>query len=197
MNEKTLGIIGGSGLYDLPGLEQREAVVDVGAVRDLKALDEGAAAAGLFARTDGTARVDGAILAARPQVAQAEERDRLALALRACLGRALLVVDGYGPRLEENYDLVVDRLPPAFVDHLPIFAGGCSETRLKAARAFFLAPERRTEGLAKSLGRVEERVNQCLELRRREIDAVTRYLTTNRQEATASSVPSEAAGTSR
>ena len=27
MTEKTLGIIGGSGLYDLPGLEQRKEVV--------------------------------------------------------------------------------------------------------------------------------------------------------------------------
>jgi alanyl aminopeptidase len=79
--------------------------------------------------------------------------------------------------IRDHESLVLELLPPVYIVYLPYFAGGCSAERLKEAQTFFLEPGRRTPALARSLHRVGEEVQQCLELRQREGDAVKRYLT--------------------
>jgi alanyl aminopeptidase len=75
-----------------------------------------------------------------------------------------------------NYDEIVSRMPPMFVQYMPFIASGCSTERLAAAREFFGAPERSTPGLQKNLAKVADQVTDCAGLREREGQSVADYL---------------------
>ena len=57
-----------------------------------------------------------------------------------------------------------------------MFARGCSQERLEAARAIFASPEHRVPGTEKQLAKVSDLVHDCVTLRKREGAAVARYL---------------------
>jgi alanyl aminopeptidase len=84
--------------------------------------------------------------------------------------------------MTENYDTIVDRIPPMFASFMPFFAGGCSAERLESARAFFSDPSHQAAGTLKQLEKVADQVTDCLNLREREGEAVTRYLNTLSEE---------------
>ena len=76
----------------------------------------------------------------------------------------------------ENYETIVERIPPLFVTMMPMIASGCSAERLEAAKIFFAQPEHSVPGTAKQLDLVAERVTDCVNLRRREGARVADYL---------------------
>ena len=76
----------------------------------------------------------------------------------------------------ENYDRIVERIPPLFVARLPRVAGGCSAQRLAAAKTFFSQPGHNVPGTARQLDIVAEQVTDCVHLRQREGAAVAKYL---------------------
>jgi alanyl aminopeptidase len=78
--------------------------------------------------------------------------------------------------MTENYDTIVGRIPPVFASFMTMFAGGCSEERLANAHEFFGRPEHQVAGTDKQLAKVSDQVNDCLGLREREGEAVSRYL---------------------
>ncbi|MEJ2602720.1 MAG: M1 family metallopeptidase [Gammaproteobacteria bacterium] len=78
--------------------------------------------------------------------------------------------------LQENYGAIAARLPEMFVPALVGFAGGCSRERLAQAEAFFMAPERRVDGVAAQLAKLEDRVADCVRLRERAGAQVGEYL---------------------
>ena len=78
----------------------------------------------------------------------------------------------------ENYDQIVEKMPPAFKAYMPYFAGGCEEERLVAAREFFAQPEHQAPGQERQLERVAEGVRECVELRGREGESVRAFLDT-------------------
>jgi alanyl aminopeptidase len=75
-----------------------------------------------------------------------------------------------------NYDRIRKRMPPMFVSYMPFIASGCSRERLEAARVFFSAPERSAPGTEKTLAKVADQVDDCVNLREREGAAVAEYL---------------------
>jgi hypothetical protein len=77
-----------------------------------------------------------------------------------------------------NYARLAVRLPADTRGFIPLLASGCSASRLEAARAFFALPEHRVRGTERTLGRVAAEVEECLALRAREGEAVTRFLDT-------------------
>lgn len=78
--------------------------------------------------------------------------------------------------MTENYEAITSRLPPPFHAFMPNFAGGCSEEILAKAQSFFSQPEHSVPGTEEQLQKVTERVHDCIGLRKREGEAVTRYL---------------------
>jgi alanyl aminopeptidase len=77
----------------------------------------------------------------------------------------------------ENYDFILERVPPMFTSFSPFVASGCSAERLQAATEFFNQASRNTPGVTKTLSRVSEQVNECVDLRTREGKAVAQFLT--------------------
>jgi alanyl aminopeptidase len=75
-----------------------------------------------------------------------------------------------------NYDAIASRMPPLYLPFLVGIAGGCEEERLTAARAFFLDPKRKVEGMEKRMEQTEEQVRDCVGLRKREGARVAEYL---------------------
>lgn len=78
--------------------------------------------------------------------------------------------------MTENYNAITQRIPVMFYPYLTRFAGGCSEQRLDAARAFFSDPERQVPGVQLELDKTASQVMDCVSLRDREGPAVTQYL---------------------
>ncbi|HET7434857.1 MAG TPA: M1 family metallopeptidase [Thermoanaerobaculia bacterium] len=76
----------------------------------------------------------------------------------------------------KNYDVIAKRVPAQFLAGMPRLAGGCSDTRIEAARKFFLTPEHEVEGMQRSMKQVEEQVRECVAFRAREGAAVREYL---------------------
>jgi len=76
----------------------------------------------------------------------------------------------------KNYDAITARVPAAFRANFPGVAGGCDESRLARAREFFFAPERKVEGMERSMARTEEGVKECVAFRLREAETVRKYL---------------------
>ena len=75
-----------------------------------------------------------------------------------------------------NYDAITARVPAAFRANFPSLAGGCSDARLARAREFFFTPERKVEGMERSMARTEEQVKECVAFRAREAETVRKYL---------------------
>jgi alanyl aminopeptidase len=78
--------------------------------------------------------------------------------------------------LTENYDALAARVPGEFASYFPFMVSGCSEQRLQAAQKFFAMPEHQVDGTEASMNKVAERINDCVNLRSREGDAVATYL---------------------
>jgi alanyl aminopeptidase len=76
----------------------------------------------------------------------------------------------------EHYDAFTSRIPPDYAMHLPWFANGCSEKRLRAAQDFFGEPSRAKPGTKIELKKVTENVMRCIGLRKREGAAVAAHL---------------------
>ncbi|HET6369850.1 MAG TPA: M1 family aminopeptidase, partial [Nitrospiria bacterium] len=76
----------------------------------------------------------------------------------------------------ERYDAFTSRIPPDYAMHLPWFANGCSEARLKAAQDFFGEPSRTMPGTKIEMQKVTENVMRCIALRKREGASVAAYL---------------------
>ncbi len=77
--------------------------------------------------------------------------------------------------LTENYAEITGRIPPVYKSFMPFLGGGCSEARLEAARIFFAKPENQAQGIAETLERVTDQVNDCVNLRRREGASVAEF----------------------
>jgi hypothetical protein len=77
---------------------------------------------------------------------------------------------------EEHYDELAKRMPPEYGAFVPIMAQGCSESRLKSAEAFFADPKHSPPGTQGTLAKMAEATRDCMGLRGREGDAVTRTL---------------------
>jgi alanyl aminopeptidase len=78
---------------------------------------------------------------------------------------------------KENYDQLAKRMPPEYAAFVPFMARGCSESRLKSAEAFFADPKHSPPGTEGSLAKMAEATRDCIGLRGREGEAVTRALT--------------------
>jgi hypothetical protein len=76
-----------------------------------------------------------------------------------------------------HYDDVVKKMPPEYAMYIPIFSGGCSESRLKSAELFFADPKHSPPGTQGMFAKVSEGTRDCIGLRAREGEAVTRALT--------------------
>ncbi len=73
-----------------------------------------------------------------------------------------------------HYDELTKKLPPTFGSGMTFIAGGCTPERVERAKKFF--EEKKVPGTERSMARQAEAVNECANLRAREIEAVTRYL---------------------
>ena len=78
--------------------------------------------------------------------------------------------------MTDKYEQITSRLPPMFAGFMPFAASGCSAERLEQAEEFFAQPEHQGPGTGKQLAKVAEQVRDCVALREREGEAVTRYL---------------------
>ena len=78
--------------------------------------------------------------------------------------------------LIDNYEAVSSKLPPDFRSMLVNIGGGCTMDRLDVAREFFMDPARKVDGTEAQLMKVTDRVNDCVNLRKREGAAVAAYL---------------------
>jgi alanyl aminopeptidase len=76
----------------------------------------------------------------------------------------------------ENYDQIIELMPPQFKTYMPLFAGGCEEERLVAAREFFAVTDHQAPGQDRIMARVEEGTIECADLRRREGPTVQEFL---------------------
>ena len=75
-----------------------------------------------------------------------------------------------------NYDLLIKKLPPIYAIYLPYFCAGCDAGRLDRTRAFFSDPTKEQPGGAAELARALEAGGDCVSIRKREGEAVNRYL---------------------
>jgi aminopeptidase N len=87
--------------------------------------------------------------------------------------------------MTEHYDAITGRLPKEFAGFMPMFASGCSEARLKDAKTFFSDPSRQAPGLERTISQLTDRVEDCVQLREREGQAMTTYLQETAQASTA------------
>lgn len=78
--------------------------------------------------------------------------------------------------LQDNYETVTGQIPEGYRSFLVFFAGGCNTDRLQQAHEFFLAEERKVDGVEKRLERLTDQVTDCVSLREREGPAVAEYL---------------------
>ena len=74
----------------------------------------------------------------------------------------------------KNYEPMTSRMPAMMISFMPFLAGGCSTERLSIASDFFA--ENQVEGTQNNLRKVTESVNDCVNLRGREGEAVASYL---------------------
>jgi cytosol alanyl aminopeptidase len=75
-----------------------------------------------------------------------------------------------------NYDTLAARIPAGFRASFPRLGGGCDDSRLAKAREFFLAPERKVDGMEREMARTEEQVKECVAFRAREAETIRTYL---------------------
>jgi aminopeptidase 2 len=78
--------------------------------------------------------------------------------------------------MRKNYDTIMKRVPPMYAAFLPLYAGGCSPTRLAEAETFFAEPAHAPPGTSKELAKAAEGVTDCVGLREREGARVKAFL---------------------
>jgi alanyl aminopeptidase len=78
--------------------------------------------------------------------------------------------------LTQNYDAVLDRIPPPYTQYLVYSGLGCDEIVLERTKAFFTEKIAESPAIGGELPRLVERVADCISLREREGDAVRTYL---------------------
>jgi alanyl aminopeptidase len=91
--------------------------------------------------------------------------------------------------MTENFDTIAKRVPAndgIFLVHL---ASGCSDERLRQARAFFSDPAHALPGVDTELKKVADEVGDCVRLRARERGAVAAYLAEPRGANVGTSAP--------
>ncbi|MGE6648863.1 M1 family metallopeptidase [Shewanella colwelliana] len=76
-----------------------------------------------------------------------------------------------------NYPALAEKLPPFALPRLPAFvAGGCELAPLARANTFFCTKIEQVPGYARSLSKLDEQVNNCVQLKIREQASVDHYL---------------------
>ncbi len=75
-----------------------------------------------------------------------------------------------------GYKPIAKRIPPFQLSRLPNFAACCDTLRIPEAQAFFNYRDTNFPGTREELDQVIERIGDCAALRRRESNAVARYL---------------------
>jgi len=75
-----------------------------------------------------------------------------------------------------HYGELTAPMPAMMKSFMPFAASGCSAQRLETAEKFFAEPDHRVDGTGANLQKVSEQVNDCVNLRRREGQAVATYL---------------------
>jgi alanyl aminopeptidase len=78
--------------------------------------------------------------------------------------------------MEENFEAIRKRVPESVLGYMPQFAAGCSEARLRKAKAFFAQPAHIAPGTEAQMTKVAEAVQDCARLRAREGAAVAKSL---------------------
>ncbi len=99
--------------------------------------------------------------------------------------RYLLVLNAQGKsrrqRLQQwvfnNYDALRAKVPPFVVPSVPLYLGGaCDTAQLTQLQEFFGKESNRSDGLDRSVAKVTEQINDCINLRQREQKSVDSYL---------------------
>jgi alanyl aminopeptidase len=75
-----------------------------------------------------------------------------------------------------HYGELTAPMPAMMRSFMPFAASGCSAQRLQTAKKFFSEPDHKVDGTEANLQKVSEQVNDCVNLRRREGQAVATYL---------------------
>lgn len=75
-----------------------------------------------------------------------------------------------------HYDEIMQQVPPLFASRMPFLAGGCSLEHLERLQKFFAQPEHNVPGTDQEMAKVAQQVKDCVTLRQREKEAVSRYL---------------------
>jgi alanyl aminopeptidase len=78
--------------------------------------------------------------------------------------------------VEERWDWIAARVPPALLGNAPRFAGGCSPDRIERARRFFADPAHQGSGWRRTLDETAEDVAACATVRAREAARVAAWL---------------------
>ena len=76
----------------------------------------------------------------------------------------------------DNYQYLVEHMPPPWLSYLPYFADSCEPHNFSAAETFFADPAHQVDGTLSTLRKVEESVMDCAGLQGREWASVTAYL---------------------
>jgi len=97
--------------------------------------------------------------------------------ISTAMSRDLRNLDQVWAWWQANYDAAAARMPPDYSVYIPYAAGGCSEERIRQGEAFFADPKHSPPGTLKELAKVAEGVRDCVGLRAREGEAVSRALT--------------------
>ena len=99
--------------------------------------------------------------------------------------RHLLVLNAQGEsrrqRLQQwvfnNYDALSAKVPPFVVPSVLLYLGGaCDTAQLAQLQEFFGKESNRSDGLDRSVAKVTEQINDCINLRQREQKSVDSYL---------------------
>jgi hypothetical protein len=78
--------------------------------------------------------------------------------------------------MQRNHQAIVEKVPPFSVPGLTGFAKCCDEPRIEEANSFFTRPDNDLPGTKEELAKVTDSIRDCAGLRRREAQAVVRYI---------------------
>ncbi len=81
--------------------------------------------------------------------------------------------------LIDNFDHLKAKVPAERFSSIWRYIGGCSQERVDAAQAFFAKDDHTIPGIEQTLKRVADATTDCLNLRKREGNAVNNYLLTH------------------
>jgi alanyl aminopeptidase len=77
----------------------------------------------------------------------------------------------------DHWDALIARMPPNFAARALRSTGGCTKDRAAALQQFFADPKHDSPGIAASLRRLEDSMEECSSLHDREAERVERWLT--------------------